>query len=124
MPGQVFAFIQFTECLQKDQFASGWKKHNTGEKQVTASPERVVEELREGRGPGLGSGQGGEATLMSVPAGASVAHWLVALLHVVRGEGEREREAEPRTGRAVHFFLHLVFRSRVLREPPASRPSC
>lgn len=33
MPGRVFAFIQFPERLQKDQFASGWKKRGTGEKQ-------------------------------------------------------------------------------------------
>lgn len=47
--GQLFASIQFTELLQEDQFAWGrGKKPNKGEKQVTASPEAVLEELREG----------------------------------------------------------------------------
>lgn len=116
-------------CLHSSSFRNVCRKISSlvGGRSVAqgrSSPEGLVGELREGRGPGLGSGQGREATLLSVSAGASVARWLVALLRVVRGEGEREREVEPRTGRAVHFFLHLVFHSGVLREPPASWPSC
>ena len=107
MLGQLFASIQFTKLLEEDPFAWGGRtKQSKGEKQVTASPEAVLEELREGRGPGLGSRR------RRRPRGCPCLQgWLVTVLCAQsqgRGRGrerergrERARERERERGRGA-----------------------